>query len=280
MCENEKRHEMTTLTPHPRTKQVTAFCQAKPTSTKTIHFNVGGQKYQVSKSLLDIYPRTMLSKCFSDAWCSSHESEIFIERDGTLFIYVLKYLRDLKVSIPITVSKSDLLNELIYYGIEDINEEHIYDNESQTFLAAKYFILGGQIMNDTLVQTRNEASELNIKRSCLLVVGECIERYISEGNNKDVLNFVQNETSDSHNDDYFGTVYETQETSIDLCNQYLNKIGLMLCSILRSSRYNFEDLSSPIRARTGSSDFESIANSSFRSSLRYSYETSLKVIHR
>ena len=35
---------------------------------ETAQFNVGGQKYEVSRSLLTLYPKTMLAKSASDQW--------------------------------------------------------------------------------------------------------------------------------------------------------------------------------------------------------------------
>ena len=62
--------------------------------TETVKFNVGGSIYEVSRSLLERYPDTMLAKSASKRWQEVSMSEIFIERDGDLFRHVLSYLRD------------------------------------------------------------------------------------------------------------------------------------------------------------------------------------------
>jgi hypothetical protein len=60
----------------------------------------------------------MLTKIASDQWQEDPESEIFIERDGSTLSYVLKYLRDGKVKLPTTETKSDVIEELVYYNID------------------------------------------------------------------------------------------------------------------------------------------------------------------
>mmetsp|Transcript_1081 Transcript_1081/g.1312 ORF Transcript_1081/g.1312 Transcript_1081/m.1312 type:complete len:229 (+) Transcript_1081:336-1022(+) len=86
--------------------------------TETAQFNVGGIVYQVSRSLLQSHPDTMLAKSASDQWQEDPESEIFIERDGSRFRFVLDYLRDGCVCLPITEPKDGFIRELEYYNIE------------------------------------------------------------------------------------------------------------------------------------------------------------------
>ena len=105
---------------------------------QTVKFNVGGQKYEVSRSLLAMHTNTMLAKSVSNQWQEDPESEIFMERDGTLFRYVLSYLRDGKVHLPFTVSKQALIDELSYYGVEGVGEVNISDKIQGT-MAAKAF---------------------------------------------------------------------------------------------------------------------------------------------
>ena len=58
-------------------------------------FNIGGQqRYEVSRSLLEQYPNTLLTTIASDRWQKNEDTEIFIERNGLRFQFVLDYLRD------------------------------------------------------------------------------------------------------------------------------------------------------------------------------------------
>lgn len=94
-------------------------------STDTVRFNVSGQKYQVFKVHIDLNPKTELARMVSEEWHEGKENEIFIKRNGSVFQYVLDYLRDGKVYLPFTVPKHFFINELTFYGFEDICEERI-----------------------------------------------------------------------------------------------------------------------------------------------------------
>eukprot|EP00590_Aulacoseira_subarctica_P003151 CAMPEP_0172422128 /NCGR_PEP_ID=MMETSP1064-20121228/8320_1 /TAXON_ID=202472 /ORGANISM="Aulacoseira subarctica , Strain CCAP 1002/5" /LENGTH=74 /DNA_ID=CAMNT_0013162843 /DNA_START=188 /DNA_END=408 /DNA_ORIENTATION=+ len=64
---------------------------------KTVRFDVGGQLYRVSKSLVEQHEDTMLARLVSDTWLSDPDATIFIDRDGEIFQYVLYYMRYGKV---------------------------------------------------------------------------------------------------------------------------------------------------------------------------------------
>ena len=98
--------------------------------TETVTFNIGGQRFEVSKSLLDMHPNTMLAKISSDQWQEYPSEEIFVERNSNIFEFILAYLRDGRVDLPITTSKEMLVSELIYYGV-DFDEGNICDKTSQ-----------------------------------------------------------------------------------------------------------------------------------------------------
>eukprot|EP00957_Ditylum_brightwellii_P033909 2569519-Ditylum_brightwellii.AAC.1 len=90
--------------------------------TDICRFNVGGHKYQVSRSLLNQHPNTMPARISSEQWQTDPDAEIFIDRSGDRFQYCLDYLRDDFVSIPVTVPKKGLLQDLVYYGVEGVDE--------------------------------------------------------------------------------------------------------------------------------------------------------------
>lgn len=74
----------------------------KSNKSATVRFDVGGTVYRVSRSLLDLFPDTMLSRMVSETWqdCSQggddqkEEPPIFLDRNGDRFQYVLDYMRD------------------------------------------------------------------------------------------------------------------------------------------------------------------------------------------
>ena len=96
--------------------------------TETVKFNVGGTIYEVSRSLLERYPDTMLAKSASKRWQEDSMSKICIERDGDLFRHVLSYLRDGRVVLPLTASREGLMLELQYYGLDGVEKENIDDS--------------------------------------------------------------------------------------------------------------------------------------------------------
>ena len=101
---------------------------------KRFKLNVGGTKYEVSDSLLDQFQDSMLRRITSDTWNDTdvfldpdQNQEIFIERDGARFQFVLDYMRDGKVVIPLSVPRTQLISDMEYYGI-DFNESQIILN--------------------------------------------------------------------------------------------------------------------------------------------------------
>ena len=94
--------------------------------TEVIKFNIGGQRYEVSRSLLDKHPESMLARSASEQWQEDPEAEIFIERDGLRFRYILDYMRDDKLTLPLTESREMIIAELEYYGIA-VGENSIND---------------------------------------------------------------------------------------------------------------------------------------------------------
>lgn len=98
--------------------------------TKTVTFNVGGATYQVSKSLLSMYPDSLLSKKAAEANGDKESgAEIFLDRDSDRFRYVLDWMRNNgKVFLPVTVSKNALVQDLKYYAFDNVNESLIDDS--------------------------------------------------------------------------------------------------------------------------------------------------------
>lgn len=103
--------------------------------TEILKLNVGGTKYEVSRSLIEKYPDTMLARLISDRWLEDPEQEIFIERNGFCFQYVLDYMRDNR-AFPLTVSVASVLQELDYFGFDDVPEGAV-DGKSARVTTAK-----------------------------------------------------------------------------------------------------------------------------------------------
>jgi len=111
-----------------------------------VKFNVGGTRYEVSQSLVQSYPNTLLAKSASEQWNPYPNSEIFIERDGTRFHHVLDYMRDGHTNLPLGVSKDAVLEDLKYYGFEAVNADRIIDAATTTFHYGRSTFLVGQLI--------------------------------------------------------------------------------------------------------------------------------------
>ena len=101
---------------------------AATANRRTVRLNVSGTKYEVECSLIELYPNTMLARFISERWRQSQnpdQEEIFIGRNGSRFEYILDYMRDRKVHLPATISKESFLQELHYYGFEDVPSDAI-----------------------------------------------------------------------------------------------------------------------------------------------------------
>jgi hypothetical protein len=106
-------------------------------SQNIIKFNIGGTRYEVSQSLLQSYPDTMLAKNAEEQWHKDPNEEIFIDRNGFRFQFVLDYLRDGKVSLPPTITKASLISDLQYFGVDNIQEDTMDESSLTTALYMK-----------------------------------------------------------------------------------------------------------------------------------------------
>lgn len=98
----------------------------------TVTFNVGGIIYQVRRSLLEDHPNTLLARSASKLWTDNGNSgkSIFFDQDGQRFRFCLEYMRNGTVQLPLTESKVALLNDLQYYGFEDVDPDSINDSRA------------------------------------------------------------------------------------------------------------------------------------------------------
>ncbi|CAB9500846.1 POZ domain-containing protein KCTD8 [Seminavis robusta] len=95
-------------------------------TTETVKLNVGGTQFVVSRSLIEQHSTTMLARLVSDTWQKDPKKEIFIDRDGETFRFVIQFMRDSKVSLPMSkVSKTSLLDELRYFGFQNVDSNAI-----------------------------------------------------------------------------------------------------------------------------------------------------------
>ena len=106
-------------------------------TNKIVKFSVGGTRYEVARSLFEMHPDTMLARMVSEQWQENPEAEIFIERDGSRFQYVLDYLRDGRAYIPFALPKESLADDMTYYAISFETERILY-SEGGSYAAARF----------------------------------------------------------------------------------------------------------------------------------------------
>ena len=125
-----------------------------PTNSHIVTFNVGGNIYSVSRSLLQQHPDTMIARLASDKWNggTNNSTALFIERDGERFRYVLDYMRDGVVRLPTNIPKEALYQDLNYYGFQNVRP---------------FAIIAPAICIDQVNRFCNEMDIVDLYRYCL-----------------------------------------------------------------------------------------------------------------
>ena len=91
--------------------------------TKPVTLNVGGHLYTTTMSTLQRYPDSMLGAMFCGDLPTTRDVQgnYFIDRDGTLFRFILNFLRTSELTLFIDFMKTDLLHkEADFYQIEPL----------------------------------------------------------------------------------------------------------------------------------------------------------------
>lgn len=102
---------------------------------KTVVFDVGGRLYRVSRSLLEAFPETLPTRAASDTWRTDNRRPVFIDRDSERFRYILDYMRDGIVHLPLTESKTALLHEFEYYGFANVKDDVVNTRDAHVTAA-------------------------------------------------------------------------------------------------------------------------------------------------
>lgn len=94
--------------------------------TATVKLNVGGQFYEVARTTIDRHPNTMLCNLVSQRWQPDENDEpLFIDRNGHRFQFVLDWMRDGEVNLPVTESYEAFRQELEYFGFTNVEDSSI-----------------------------------------------------------------------------------------------------------------------------------------------------------
>ncbi|KAL3917193.1 MAG: hypothetical protein SGILL_004827, partial [Bacillariaceae sp.] len=103
--------------------------QKEPSALESnVRFNVGGRVYEVARSTVEQYPDTMLARMIDTTWKHEHYKPgdmIYIDRNGNRFQYVLDYMRDGTVHLPVTECYAAIAHELDYFGFENVGPKKV-----------------------------------------------------------------------------------------------------------------------------------------------------------
>jgi len=110
--------------------------------SEIITLNVGGKEYQTTKETLCKDPESMLSVMFSGSHSLLKDSQnrYFIDRDGELFSYILNYLRNQELLVPLEnlFLVESLIREAEYFQISSLVLELKTLKESFTRISITY----------------------------------------------------------------------------------------------------------------------------------------------
>ncbi len=180
---------------------------------EVVRLDVGGTKFKVSRSLIEQYPNTMLARLVSDTWQQQHhrDHEVFIDRDGETFRLVLTYMRDRKVFVPMKLAKRTILQELEYFGFEDVDESVIHSGCTR-IQAASSLALYNKIHVDRV-------EELKYTQHYEILAYECFKAYYTTGSLEDIR-------IDKSNNERFATAPHITEWNDRIFDKCLAEYGL------------------------------------------------------
>jgi len=91
--------------------------------TATVSFNVSGKTFEVAQDTVNKHGENMLHSMLQ-RWTQDPSKPQFIDWDPKLFRYIVAWLRDGHIFLPIAVSKMEILREARFFGLP-IKDENI-----------------------------------------------------------------------------------------------------------------------------------------------------------
>ena len=203
-------------------------------SPKTVRLNVGGTKYEISTSLIDMYPDTMLARMISDRWQqhddddndgTTTEEGVFIDRNGVRFQYVLDYMRDQKVHSAIGASCASIRKELEYFGFDNVPADAI-DVSSANLEVAEHVVMVNK-------EYKQIVDELKLARDGEVVAHWIYKEYMKNGSFKLDMNTSVSQVGSSSYSEAYAVIQRNAYDSFKLTiNKSLSKYGLMVNSLV------------------------------------------------
>jgi BTB/POZ domain len=140
-------------------------------SSTTVRFNVGGTKYEVATSTVLSHPDTMLARLVSERWNGKNgkrpreeddQDEIFIDSDGKRFHFVLDFMRHKRVFLPKSVSKAAVLQDLKFFGFQDVPAYAICVAGDQMLQYQEKHTAKVQKMREEIKKKQDEVAEMKL----------------------------------------------------------------------------------------------------------------------
>lgn len=105
-----------------------------------IYLDVGGQRFTTTiKTLTQQVNSIFFQTLINEKWnvnTNSSENPIFIDRDGHLFEYILKYLRTGELDIEAKRTRKELLTEAKYYKLQNLEDDlNLLLKKDETFVS-------------------------------------------------------------------------------------------------------------------------------------------------
>ena len=202
-----------------------------------IRFNIGGQRFKISRSLLEKHPNSLLAEEAFNRVHSRSPKEIVLARNGSLFVFVLVYLRgNGHVILPMTISTEVFMAELRYYEI-DIFEAGMILQEVPP---------AAQSLSSVLEGIRAEIDSWSIYLAIVVLAQSCASMHFET--NRELEIFVRRDpTQMACSKENWHALYlllrDGGEQICQLiredCSKYLQKVGLKVISIGADPQVNF-----------------------------------------
>ena len=210
--------------------------------TELVCFNIGGNKYNLPHSFLKRYPQTLLGQIASEQWQANTGKEVFLDRNGDYFQFVLRYLRnDGHVLLPRVFLKSLFLDELVFFEINDVDESKIvYDYH---VLSTQAHVLMADEIGSEIKSWDDHGAVATLSRKCasiFLTTGGklhfdiCGPKVIPsfKKDNCRCSRLIWMELLSLVNNEEMKLLPHDEEK----CNKYLQKIGLKIICVVASTR--------------------------------------------
>ena len=181
-----------------------------------ITIKVCDECYEVTRCLLSLYPCSLITKKAYEQWLECPDQPICFDRDPCLFRYVLTYMREKKVTLPVSIDKCDFIDELEYYCIE-VDECAIDTCYIKGIVKVQSLHYGYHALHKAVECLDEEACDLVKKANSLLVAKQCIEQFLEcKGKCRSVVICK------------FEDLHHPKKWYTGQSNEYLKKVGLKI----------------------------------------------------